>query len=765
MRLLHNLESGELSLTEDLTEDKLPPYAILSHRWFTDGEEPTFADLVHRDGKQKLGYKKLQFCGEQAHRDGIKHFCVDTCCIDKENQAELSHAIKRMFHWYQKAQICYVYLWDVSDQPTGNAPHSVPTWSTKDWRKSTWFTRAWTLQELLAPRSLKIFNLEARLLGDKQSLERALHETTSIPVPALRGARLTKFSIQERLSWSSTRKASVEEDKAYSLLGIFDVDIAPLYGPGTGDAFDRLMNELDRRERCMQDLCATNPRHDMSRIEAAKGGLLGDCYRWILKNAQFQQWRHSQQGQLLWIRGDPGKGKTMLLCGIVNELEHAGVGEHTASYFFCQAGDPRINNAPAVLRGLIYLLVEQRPFLVSHVREEYDHSGKGVLEGVNAWFALSKIFFNMLQDSRLDTVHLLIDALDECTEGLEGLLELITRTSSVTTRVKWIVSSRNWPIIEERLRHAHNQLPLSLELNAQSVSEAVATFVEHKVRELAFRKTYDHKTRAGVSNYLSRNANGTFLWVALVCQYLAKTPRRNTLAKVVSFPPGLDALYVRMLDQVMSSEDATVCRAVLATVATAYRPVTLGELVTVTEGMEECSGDLEAVREIIGSCGSFLTIREDTVHFVHLSVNDFLHAGAFDRIFPSGKELVHGEIFVRSVGAMSNTLRRDVYNLRKPGLSIDAVQRPNPDPLAPVRYSCLHWIGHLSAWNFVPNAAGSMGLSKGLALVEHFMRTQYLYWLEALALCRNMSECVIYMTKLEGLLEVMNGTLHRLNIR
>ena len=755
MRLLRILESGELSFTDDLVEDELPSYAILSHRWFTDAEEPTFADLLHGRGKQKLGYKKLQFCGEQAQQDGMVHFWVDTCCIDKDNQAELSHAIKCMFRWYQKARVCYVYLWDVSDRPTNSNILSDKTWSQKDWRKSTWFTRAWTLQELLAPQSVKFFDREAHILGDKRSLERPLHEATAIPESALRGAPLTRFTVQERLSWTTTRKASLEEDKAYSLLGIFDVDIAPLYGPGTGQAFDRLMSEIDRREKCIRDLGAMDPRHDKSRIEATKGGLLDDCYRWILKNEQFQQWRGRQQERLLWIRGDPGKGKTMLVCGIINELEDDGVGQNMLSFFFCQAGDHRINNASAVLKGLLYLLVVQRSSLASHLQEEYDRAGKRVFEDANAWVALSKVFLNILQDLRLETVYLVIDGLDECVEGLDKLLGLVSHTSVVCKRAKWVVSSRNWPRIEEGLGNTEGELALSLEINAHSVSEAVRSFINHRMLRLAQRKKYDGKTQAGVSDYLYRNADGTFLWVALVCQDLEKTPRWDALAKVVRFPPGLDALYERMLEQVMSSDHAELCRSILATVAAVYRPVTLTELTALIAMITNLSDDLEAVKEIVGLCGSFLTVREDTVGFVHLSVKDFLFEKAFDRIFPSGIEVVHREFFLRSVHAMDKMLKRDIYNLNKPGYPIAAVERPNPDPLAIVRYSCLHWIDHFSAWKFVPNEDGSIGLSKGVSILEDFFRTRSLHWLEALALCGNVPEGVISMAKLEDLLQVI----------
>jgi len=115
----------------------------------------------------------------------------------------------------------------------------------------------------------------------------------------------------------------------------------------------------------MADLRATDPRDDKTHIEQTKGGLLKDSYRWILGNADFQRWRDDEESRLLWIKGAPGKGKTMLLCGIVDELKSTiSNGDNgLLSFFFCQGTDSRINNATAVLRGLIYLLVDQRPSL------------------------------------------------------------------------------------------------------------------------------------------------------------------------------------------------------------------------------------------------------------------------------------------------------------------------------------------------------------------------------------------------------------------
>jgi len=243
MRLL-KLNNGELSLTKDQAS-KIPPYGILSHTWGDDDEEVTFQDLKNGLGKKKVGYKKIQFCAEEATRDGLQYFWVDTCCIDKSNNAELSEAIVSMFRWYRNATKCYVYLADVSVNGQDPANHSFQSWGSA-FRKSRWFTRGWTLQELIAPPFVEFFSAEGNLLGDKKSLERQVHEITRIAVQALQGQALSTLSVHERLSWAEFRETKREEDKAYSLWGMFNVYMPPLYGEGIENAFRRLQEEVNK---------------------------------------------------------------------------------------------------------------------------------------------------------------------------------------------------------------------------------------------------------------------------------------------------------------------------------------------------------------------------------------------------------------------------------------------------------------------------------------------------------------------------------------
>ncbi|KAH8661592.1 hypothetical protein BGZ60DRAFT_491655 [Tricladium varicosporioides] len=755
MRLLLHSETGKFTFTKEFVgNDQIPPYAILSHTWGPDNEEVTFDDIVNGTGEVKPGYEKIRFCREQARQDGLLYFWIDTCCINKRNDAELSRSINSMFHWYRNATRCYVYLSDVSSlAANGNHKYDLRPWES-DFRKSRWFTRGWTLQELLAPASVEFFSREHERLGDKSCLETEICQITNIPHTALQGHPLSQFSVEERLQWIQHRQTKLKEDKVYSLLGIFDVYIPPIYGEGPASAHTRLLDEFHKIQKCIQDLRFTDPRDDKKRIEDTKGGLIKGLYDWILENSDFQQWHNDQQSRLLWIKGDPGKGKTMLLCGVINELERSKAKSVLLSYFFCQATDSRIRSATAVLRGLVYLLVSQQPSLVSHIRTKYNQAGKSLFEDANAWVALSDIFTNILQDPSLESTYLIVDALDECITDLPKLLDFIVRASSIFPRTKWIVSSRNWPNIERILDTVTQKQRLCLELNEKSVSAAVATFIQFKANWLAARNNYRTETRDAIQQNLTLNANGTFLWVALVCQELSNLSGWKALQKLTTFPPGLDALYQQMLDQIMDSEDAELYISILAVALAVYRPITLDELVAFVDMPYGVAGEYEALSEIIGHCGSFLTLRERTISFVHQSAKDFLLKKASKDILPFRVEDVHSSIFSRSLQAMSRILKCDVYSLATPGISIDQVKPPVPDPLATIQYSCLYWLDHLLKCD--TGGALYKSLEDG-GSVHKFLCHTFLYWLEALSLMRNLSNGIVIIRKLEAYIQA-NGS-------
>ncbi|KAL0932792.1 beta transducin-like protein HET-D2Y [Colletotrichum truncatum] len=505
----------------------------------------------------------------------------------------------------------------------------------------------------------------------------------------------------------------------------------------------------------LQALYITDPRDDKSRIERVKGGLLRDSYRWILEHDDFRQWRDGGQSRLLWIKGDPGKGKTMLLCGIIDELEKSS--RTMLSYFFCQATDVRLNNATAVLRGLIYQILIQEPSRIGRVREKYDHAGKKLVEDANSWDALSKMLFSILEDPSLRDTYLVIDALDECETNLDQLLHLIVKiSSSSSSRAKLLISSRNIYHIENKIQPTETQKLLVLELkeNAHHISWAVNTYIAQCVSELA-QLQRDVVLQEQVRQKMQVKADGTFLWVALVIQELRKAQSWDILETIDDIPAGLEELYGRMIRQIqqLRRRSADFCRKILSTVTTTYRPLHLQELQALADLPVDIS-HLQHIATIVALCGSFLTIRDSIVYLVHQSAKDFLMLDRY--LFPSGSAARHNDIVLQSIQVMSRILKRDVYDLRAPGYPIDEVEPPDPDPLAPARYSLVYWIYHLSDGN--PAGQGHNYLQDS-GPVHTFLEQHYLHWLEALSLVGSMSEGILQMAKLACLVQASGEAL------
>ncbi|MCJ1278410.1 hypothetical protein MMC21_006226 [Puttea exsequens] len=233
MRLLN---TSTLQLHEFIG-DKVPDYAILSHTW--GDEEVLFQDLPKMESRGLAGFPKISGCCSLAASEGWQYVWIDTCCIDKSSSAELSEAINSMYRWYELAQVCYVYLVDISI-----IDHEAESWLLKPrFAQSRWFTRGWTLQELLAPRSVVFYDKNWIEFGSKVSLEEELHAITGIKKYYLvnpHGA-----SIAARMSWASSRETTKLEDNAYCLLGLFGVNMPLLYGEGE-KAFRRLQYEIIR---------------------------------------------------------------------------------------------------------------------------------------------------------------------------------------------------------------------------------------------------------------------------------------------------------------------------------------------------------------------------------------------------------------------------------------------------------------------------------------------------------------------------------------
>ncbi|KAL8725864.1 MAG: hypothetical protein Q9166_007085 [cf. Caloplaca sp. 2 TL-2023] len=237
MRLL-NVKTFEL---EEFHAD-IPPYATLSHQWGSISEEVRFESLqaaapeIHsfvQNGiatDQVNGISKIAGCCRQAKKDKVAYVWVDTCCIDKKSSTELSEAINSMFNWYAESKVCFAYLVDVTSTPDSSNFHDQV-------QRSRWFTRGWTLQELLAPSEVIFCNRDWITIGNKRDLKKDIQIATNIAADYLEDFR--KASVATKMSWASMRQTSRVEDRAYSLFGIFGVSMYLEYGE-RDKAFQRL---------------------------------------------------------------------------------------------------------------------------------------------------------------------------------------------------------------------------------------------------------------------------------------------------------------------------------------------------------------------------------------------------------------------------------------------------------------------------------------------------------------------------------------------
>ena len=223
----------------DAREEGWPKYAILSHVWRK--REVTYLDMLGPRADRELQnelFSKVIRCCEVTLQAKLEYVWIDTCCINKQDSAELSEAINSMYKWYEQAAVCFAYLFDID--------HDLAVYGN-EWTSSEWFDRGWTLQELIAPKYILFFDMYWQELGTKRSLGTTLSEKTGIDVGILaKNSRLSSQSIAQRMSWAANRKTTRKEDEAYCLLGLFGVNMPMIYGEGE-NAFIRLQEEIIRR--------------------------------------------------------------------------------------------------------------------------------------------------------------------------------------------------------------------------------------------------------------------------------------------------------------------------------------------------------------------------------------------------------------------------------------------------------------------------------------------------------------------------------------
>ncbi|KAL6800870.1 heterokaryon incompatibility domain-containing protein [Trichoderma sp. SZMC 28013] len=284
-----------------------PPYAILSHTWGPD--EVTFADFTNLSTRAtRSGFTKIKQTCEKALKDGFSYAWIDTCCINKESSSELSEAINSMFRWYRDAAICYAYLEDASERYI-----RLPIRNSSVIEHCRWFTRGWTLQELLAPKEIVFFGAKWTPVGRKTELKKILEQITGIPCAILIGSmQLDQTSVANRMNWAAKRETTREEDIAYCLMGIFDVNMPMIYGEGR-NAFIRLQEEILKQTE--DDSLFAWRASEESASEAPYRGLFASSPKEFASEATITPFFTSMAGASALL----GNGRISLSCALYQD--------------------------------------------------------------------------------------------------------------------------------------------------------------------------------------------------------------------------------------------------------------------------------------------------------------------------------------------------------------------------------------------------------------------------------------------------------------
>lgn len=512
----------------------------------------------------------------------------------------------------------------------------------------------------------------------------------------------------------------------------------------------------DNTAKCLSDLFLVDPQQSMEDLEQKKGGLLTTASDWILDTQEYAaltDWC-DDSGRLLWIKGFPGTGKTMLLISIIKTLlgQFSDISPRVAYFFFQGTGDTSTNaTAAAALRSLVWMVLVQQPKLIGHLESAIKRKGPSLFTGKQALQSLRDLFKVMLKDSRLQPTYIIVDALDECLEGLDFIRDLMRDSLSITEKVRWLVSSR--PIV-----NLDKSVPQLVEIDAERLNGPVQTFIDHKLSALKDLDGYSEDILAKLSVEMQKRAGDTFLWVALVFIELMEEDGNlqrpfgiDALEIVKQTPRGLNELYFHMMAKIERGEppDQQRSKNILSAMVLVQRPLKLSEL-DILAGL--CADkDISTIEKMVKRCGSYLIVADQKVSFIHQSAKDYLQDCYQTRIQPDGIGQGHEDLVSRSIKAMSQGLSQNPYQL-----SYDTETRylvvPKPDPLAPYKYSCVFWMDHLGCQ--IREAISSHKELGDHSEVLAFLENHSLVWLESMSL---LGEIPYGLAAIQTLLNVISG--------
>ncbi|KAF3010002.1 hypothetical protein E8E13_011392 [Curvularia kusanoi] len=540
-----------------------------------------------------------------------------------------------------------------------------------------------------------------------------------------------------------------------------------IYSPAT--------TEEEINKACLKKLDQPTPLEAKEELKS-KDKLLDELIEWILKDPRYEKWQTDKGVFLLWIKGGAGKGKTMMSIGLIEQLEQASCNRTSlVAYFFCQNAKEKQNNLVSVLKGLITCLVEQQKDLYERLRCRWDSKNGKFTQDLTSWHVLWCIFKEMLMRCKTKTVYVVIDALDECPDKeMAKFLRAITRTGFMSN-VKWLVTSRPFDIATRELLGPPDQVAISLDEKSEQLAGLVRVYIAKKTSDLDRLKQYPSGLREQVEKILAAKAEGTYLWVSLVCKRLENV-RKNAgvLAAIETLPPGLKPFYQRILyelcrkdsddesvadveDDLALEEDPDIVEEnvrFLKTVLTVYHPVKQDEILSAI-GLQI---DDKRMGRLVERCASFITKQGDSIGFVHESAREFLMQEG-QATLSSYERWEHIEIALSCVSCLSEELKVNLGNLPRydSGGSTKRLQDVmGKKRSAKIRYAATFWARHLA--DAIPNALVLEALGDR-GKVTSFLDCKLLEWFECLSLLNRLPHAVEALSLLVRLIKASSPLL------
>lgn len=458
----------------------------------------------------------------------------------------------------------------------------------------------------------------------------------------------------------------------------------------------------DLSKKCLQDLFITDPTIDRAKLITSKGEIVSGTCDWITQKEEFINWITSDGG-LLWISGGPGLGKTMLsiylteyLSSYFRPLEDGK--SHYSTYFFCDAKDNTRNSSVAIVRGLLFQLLQQNRDLIGHIFPTYEAQKEQIFQQ-SSFETIWSIFLNMTNAIGDSHVSCILDGLDECEPAsLQDLLKKLNKITSTSPKLKVIVLGREYP---SYLGVSLGQfLRIRLDPDAKSqVSDGLDLYISARVAELSKSKQYPDELTKHVKKTLKEKSAGTYLWVSFVVRDLQNVEVFEVEESLDQLPEGLHPLYERILEQVSLAHRSPTLD-ILRWCTFAFRPLTLRELASALEIQPTSLLDSEAVlRGKLTYCGHFLSISNGFISLVHQSAYDFLTRQFSDcRNIPwfslSNMEMEHSKLASACIAYFHDVYSYDGDLLAYSRRIYGDPDRPETQQDVSLRYSWFSYASH-----------------------------------------------------------------------